>query len=416
MREIGFRDYVRVLVKWRRVVVFNVVIITAFAVVLSLVLPKRYTAKATLLPPLETQSFQGLGSMLAGGHLSGLAGMAGFPGMATTSDVFAAILGSPTVLREVVKECDLLTVYETKSFEDAVGRLREKTKIQVSAEGIISVSATARRPKLAATIANAFVGELDRFNRETTMTMGKRQRVFLQERLKQAQESLADAEDDLRHFQEEHRTVSLTEELTQAIEAAAELKAVVMMKEIELGVLTKYATEENPQVRRLRSEILELRRELRRMEYGDSTGTDSGSSEFGAGFSVPFADLPAVGLRLARLTREARIQEEVYALLVQQYEQAKIEEVRDTPTVQKLDEALPPEGRSFPRRTRIVLLAGFLSVVAGVGMAFFFEHLERLKKRHEEYEAWRFLMGQVSGDLRAMGRKLVLTKKKLLGR
>ncbi len=296
----------RVLVKWRRLIVLNILIITGFAVILSLVLPKRYTSTATLLPPLEISGFRGISSMLGGGDLAGLGRMAGISGMATTSDVFAVILNSPRVLGEVVEKCGLLMLYETESFEEAVGRLREKTRIKVSPEGIISISATAPNPELAAKIANALVEELDRFNQETIMTIGKRQRMFLEERLKEVETSLAEAENALREFQEKHRTVSLTEELTQAIEAAAHLKAEIAPREIQLGVLRRYATEDNPKVRKLHSEIGEVKKELRRMEYGSVSESGKSSLEFGAGFSVPFAELPEVGLELARLTREAK--------------------------------------------------------------------------------------------------------------
>ncbi|KYK32162.1 MAG: hypothetical protein AYK18_16220 [Theionarchaea archaeon DG-70] len=80
MREVNLRDYVRVIIRWRRLILLNIVIITGFAAVLSLVLPKKYTATATLLPPLDTQGFGGLGSILGEGYLGGLAGIGGFPG------------------------------------------------------------------------------------------------------------------------------------------------------------------------------------------------------------------------------------------------------------------------------------------------------------------------------------------------
>ncbi|KYK32161.1 MAG: hypothetical protein AYK18_16215 [Theionarchaea archaeon DG-70] len=268
----------------------------------------------------------------------------------------------------------------------------------MSSEGIVSISVTVPTRELSAEIANTFV----EVNRETTMTMGKRQRVFLEERLREVEQSLSEAENALKSFQEKHRTVSLTEELTQAIEAAARLKAEIVAREIRLGVLKRYATEDNPQITQLSSEIGEFRRELRKMEYGGGSKQEASSLEFGAGFSVPFAKLPEVGLELARLMRETKIQEGVYALLTQQYEQAKIAEVKDTPTIQILDRAVPPERRSFPQRRRIVMIAGILSLFAGVGVAFFMQYLEGLKTRPEEYKDWRTMLDQIVRDLKSI--------------
>jgi uncharacterized protein involved in exopolysaccharide biosynthesis len=220
--------------------------------------------------------------------------------------------------------------------------------------------------------------------------------------LKEVEELLRSAENGLRQFQEEHHTVSLTEELTQAIEAAAHLKAEAVTREIQLGVLRQYATEDNPQVKRLRSEISEFKEEMNRIQFGRSEKSGKAPSEFGAGFSIPFSELPEVALELARLTREAKIQGEVYVLLTQQYEQAKIAEVKDTPTVQILDRAVPPVRRSFPRRRRIVVIAGILSLLASVGIVLSLEGLEGLRSRPEEYKDWSDIFGQLLGDLKSL--------------
>jgi uncharacterized protein involved in exopolysaccharide biosynthesis len=297
-------------------------------------------------------------------------------------------------------ECDLLTVFDTESLEEATRELRNRIQTRVSPEGIISVAVTVSRPELAAEIANTLIQELDRFNRETSMTMGKRQRVFLEERLTEVRDQLSEAENALRAFQEEHHTVSLTDQVSEAIIAAAHLKAEIVAKEVQLGVLERFATGENPQVRTLQFELHELREKLQQMEYGQDQGKDEKEEVFGPGFSVPFAELPGVGLELARLTREARIQEEVYGLLTQRYEQARIAEVKDTPTVQVLDRAKPPERRSFPQRKRMVVIAGILSLFVGTMMAFFFEYVEQVKKRPDEYRDWGEIFGQLRGDLR----------------
>ena len=76
---------------------------------------------------------------------------------------------------------------------------------------------------------------------------------------------------------------------------------------------------------------------------------------------VPFARVPRVGLDLARLTREAKVQQTVFELLTQQYEQAKIAEARDSPIVQVLDRAVPAEWKSKPKTTLNTALGGAIS-------------------------------------------------------
>ena len=81
------------------------------------------------------------------------------------------------------------------------------------------------------------------------------------------------------------------------------------------------------------------------------------------------AVLPASGLDLARLYRDARTLEQVFAVLTAQYEQSRIDEVRDTPTIEVLDRAAPPEKKSRPSRSLMVVAAFLLSLGMGVGYA-----------------------------------------------
>jgi uncharacterized protein involved in exopolysaccharide biosynthesis len=70
---------------------------------------------------------------------------------------------------------------------------------------------------------------------------------------------------------------------------------------------------------------------------------------------------PELSLELARLTRDLKIQETIFELLKQQFEEARIQEMRDTPTVQVLDKAEVPRLKSRPKRTLTAALGGCLS-------------------------------------------------------
>jgi outer membrane receptor protein involved in Fe transport len=62
---------------------------------------------------------------------------------------------------------------------------------------------------------------------------------------------------------------------------------------------------------------------------------------------IPFAQVPELGLELARLMRDVKVQETVYTLLTQQLEQAKSAEARDMPTVQS---SIYADGYAFEGR------------------------------------------------------------------
>ncbi|MCD5383286.1 Wzz/FepE/Etk N-terminal domain-containing protein [candidate division WOR-3 bacterium] len=367
----NIRDYVAVMVKRRKILFFNVITITLLAVVISLILPRKYTSVGRLMPPvLSTAGMTDLPQMLMG---------AGLPfGMgATPSDLFAALLTSRTILDRVIEECELMDYYKQKTITATREKLRELTEIGVSPEGILSISVTDRDPNMAAKIVDAYIRSLDRLNRETSMSVGKRNRVFLEERLVEVKQELRDAEDSLKIFQERHRIIFLPEELKQVVGAMSSLLARRMTKEIELGIVKMYATMENPEVLRLERELSLIDNQISDMGYV----TDP--EKFGVGFSIPLQDVPEISLKLARLMRDVEVEQKVFALLIEQYEQAKLQEVRDTPTVDILDIPEVPEERSFPRRTRIVIVAFAFSLFVGIGFAFFAEYMDRIKNREE---------------------------------
>ena len=83
------------------------------------------------------------------------------------------------------------------------------------------------------------------------------------------------------------------------------------------------------------------------------------------------AEIPDLQYQLARFERDLRTQVLLQTYLNQQYYQAKIQEASDAPTIQVLDPAVPPQERTSPKRT-IMMVAGAMSglVVAAAGIAF----------------------------------------------
>lgn len=388
--EINILDYFQVLVKRRRMIlglVLGVMILTA---VISLILPKTYRATATLLPPEQPQGL-GLETMLAKTPLPSL----GIPRPSKTADVFVQILKSRTVARGVIGKLNLMKIWGIDSFEKAREKLADISSISASEEGIVTIRVEARSPQLAAAIANTYIQELDRVNKEKSSSRAKIARIYIEKQLKRTEESLKRASEALAEFQQENKAVSLEEQMKVAIEKAGEIKGKIMAKEVELGVLLQTMKETNPQVRAIRSEIEELQKQYRQLQYGNGQSLSEQNE-----FYIPFSEAPEVSRKLAELIREVKIQETVYELLNQQYYQAKIEEAKDTPTVQVLDEAVPPERKYKPKRKLMILVAGSLTLFCSILIAFFLEYLERLKQKDQnDYQKIERMWHDIKEDL-----------------
>ncbi len=394
-------SYIALMIKWRRFVVKNIVTVTGITVIISLILVTKYTAIATILPPNPNQDilFGLLPSSVYGSAtgFSSLAKLGGIvSGVSTPSELFSAIMQSGSVKNEIIAKFDLQREFRTKTLYDTQKRLDAITNIEISPEGIIIVSVTYKKKQLVADLANAYVEELDRFNTETAMTVGKRYRIFIERRLKANEDTLGKVETALRLFQEENRTVALDEEIEAAIETIARLKSQIIVNEVQKGAYSSAGQSDNPYLKNINNELAELRRQLAKIEFGD---IDSHRKEFGAGFSMPLSKLPEVYLDYARLLRDVKVQAAIYELLIQQYEQAKLMELKDTPTVQFLDRASPPEKKSYPIRTLLVIFAFCVSFLLSFPIALLLEFLEDVKLRPRQHQTLIAFLKVVSQDL-----------------
>jgi len=383
--EINLLDYWRVLQK-RGWMIMGLVFVSVFTAGFYsyFVMTKIFESKASILAPRESGGGgTGLAAALAaaggGQFLGGL-----IPGGGSSRDVFVAILKSRTMAQELVDRFRLKEYYSAKYTEAAINGLQGATDISVSKEGVISVKVEDKDPKLAAEIANAYVTNLDRLFAKFGTTDASRQRAFIVDRLEKTEKDLRQAEETLRRFQERNKTIAMEGQARAAIDAAAQLKGQITAAEVQLEVMRAFATESNPQVQQQRRQIEEMKRQLAQMQYGQGLLLPSEKRTPGEQrqeFQVPFAKVPELGMELIRLMREVKVQETVFALLTQQFEQAKIAEARDTPIVQVLDKAVPAERKSKPKTTLNMAIAGALSLFVGVFLAFFLEYVERVRKR-----------------------------------
>jgi uncharacterized protein involved in exopolysaccharide biosynthesis len=347
---------------------------------------KIYESKASILAPKESGGGgAGLAAALAASGAGQFLG-ALIPQGGMNRDVFIAILKSRTMAQDLVERFNLKEYYKAKYTEDTIKGLQGATDISVSKEGAISVKVEDKDPKLAADIANAYVTNLDRLFAKLGTTDASRQRAFITDRLEKTEKALRQAEEALRRFQENNKAIVVQEQAKSAVEEAAKVKGAIVAAEAQLEFLRTYATDSNPQVIAQKRQLEEMKRQLAQMQYGLGMELPSESRNPGQPrkeFHVPFAKMPEVGMEYIRLVRDVKVQETVHNLLMAQFEQAKINEARDMPTVQLLDKAVAAERKSRPKTVLNMAIAGALSMFVGIFLAFFLEYLERIRKREQ---------------------------------
>jgi uncharacterized protein involved in exopolysaccharide biosynthesis len=364
--EIDLLDYLRVINRYRGLIIILCVMSVLLTMIVSLIMPKTYESTVTILSPQE-----GSGGGMSLAALPELQSAMGIMGMGQKSsvDIFVAILNSRNMADAVIKRFNLLTVYKAKLIENARLRLKNVTKISVGKKNeMINITIQDTDPKRAADIANFYVSNLDLMARGLALSRAQQARMFIEKRLKETEKRLMDAEEKSAGFKTQHELVEMGEQARASIGAAAQIEGEITASEVQLKVMQSYATAEHPDVSRLRIKIGQLREQLGKMKSGKES------------LYIPFSKTPRLGLDLTRLMRDLKIQETVFELLTQQYEQAKISEARDTPSVQILDTAVSSAKKCKPKIRVNMMLAGTLSLFIGVFMAFFLEYLKRIRE------------------------------------
>lgn len=376
--EVNLLDYWRVIVKRRRMIAGLCLSAVLIALVISLLMPNIYESTATLLPQIDSKEGGGLGALLAASGAGAAAQSLGIslPGTPTTPmDLFAAMLKSRIMADDVIKQFNLKELYGTDTIQDARKELEDNTRIAVSKEKVIKITVEARNPQLAADMASFYVSNLDRLNRTLNVSKAGQNRAFIERRLAETQGNLVKAEETLKDFQTRNKTVAVEAQSKAMIEAAAMIQGQITAQEVQLQVMSSYLSPDNPELSRVRSGIDELKKQLYLLESGKGgKGMLPGDRLHPAMVTVP-----GLALEYGRLLRELKVQETLYTLLTSQYEQAKLAEARDTPTVQVLDPAIPAEKKSKPRIGLNMMIAGLLALFLGIFLAFFLEYLDRLR-------------------------------------
>jgi tyrosine-protein kinase Etk/Wzc len=335
-----------------------------------------YVSTALILPPQPQAS--NVTAIL--GQLGGLAGAAGnLAGLKNPNDLYVGMLRSRTVSAKIIERFKLRERYERDTFEATQLKLFGYSNIASLKEGMIAISVEDSDPQVAADMANAYVQELGLLTRTLALTEASQRRLFFEKQLGAAKDKLADAEIALREVQEKTGMIQPAGQVGAIIETVAKVQAMIAAKEVQIDAMGTFAAANNPEMLRLRAETRSLRNQLARLQNSDTHAKGD--------LMVATGKIPEIGSQYIRAMRDMKYYETIFELLAKQFELAKIDEARDTSTIQQLDMAVPAEKRSSPKRLLLVL-AG---IVGGALLGMFLALLRGAyqKSRSLNRERWQ---------------------------
>ncbi len=367
---LGLLDIVLILLGRKMFMLVGMILISAGALITVFVMEKSYTATAVLLPP-KSNSSSPLGSLMGDIPIGGLLRSMDMFGK-EDNNRYLTILDSRTLAESVIRRFDLPHHYKFKKpppIEDAIKALNKHYSFEEDKMDNIEITVKDRDPRLAADMINFIIQKLDSMSFDLAKQSAKGSRIFFEERLRLMTATLDSVHHKLADFQVKNNMIDLDGQVKATVEALAGIEAEAMSTKIEKDELASKFGSQNTRVSELTKKEGVLKRRIENyMQEG------SGS------LIMPLRKTPELAINYAYLYRDVKIQESLYAYILQMYEQAKFREANNSPVVTAMEMAETPQKRSSPKRGAICILAFFVGFVL-LSLLVLIEHWYR---RHRE--------------------------------
>lgn len=338
-------------------------------VIVSLVTPATYVARTTVMPSQQSSS---AGAGVAGlGAIAGLAGLGGIAnissGVKSSDELYMALMRSQSVQFALIEQFKLKERYSAKTAEEARQLLTQNVVIiSDKKSGLIFVNALDGDAEFAAQLANAQVQELNVILSRLAVTEAQQKRSYFEEQIVKTQVKIPQLELE---FKEAQKSAGV--EVASLLSDVAALPSQIASKELQMQVLSRFATSQNPEMRRLNGEIAALRSQLERYQLSKIQSKTAEQINDGSSAS----GTKAKSVQTATLAYNTlKIQEALLDGYVKQLELAKVDEAKEGPAVQIVDIAKAPEVRAKPERKKLVIaftaIGFFIALVIALAKAF----------------------------------------------
>ncbi|MCH8023430.1 MAG: hypothetical protein IIB43_01865 [Candidatus Marinimicrobia bacterium] len=306
-----------------------------------------------------------------------------------------ALLESRTLRENIVRQFNLQEVYQAPNLDEAVLTLAKRITVTLTADNTLEVafrhstgyfsfkeSEELVIRNFARDVAQGIILQLDSLNRRTQGVEARNYREFIERRRATNEGELAELEDSLARFQAIHHVTVVDKQIEATYQAAAMLEAELIMQELEFAITKAKLGSDNPIVASLREGL-------------DAAGKAFENSFGGGGTKKRYMlgldrNLPELMKQYLRLIRDIKIQTEIFAYITSKFEESRLREAQDIPTINILDYPRAPEIRSAPHRSVLVITAGVLMTILAVLLSFVFEAIDRVRLEHpEQFQALR---------------------------
>lgn len=428
----NFTVFYRILLarKWILLAAMAIVVLTTLVV--SLWLPKRYSAEASIT--IDTKASDPITGQPIAGYLT--------PSFMMTQ---VDIIGSQAVGLKVVEILDLANVDSVREqwLTETGGRgdvrtwladsMHKNLDVQPSRESnVINLTYSGVDPKFAAVVANAFVQAYIQTITDIKVAAAQQNNQFFEQQLKVLQSNLEKAQKELSEYQQAEGIVATDERLdietqklnelnsqmvtaqSMALDAKSrtrggeqapdvlnnpliqQLKNSISVKEAQLQELAQKSGPNHPHYLQTKAELDATRNQLAQLTRQYAGGLDSAAGNAASRQASLAAatrqqkervlDLKSQRSKLEVLQRGVDNAQRVYDQALQRYSQTALESRANQANVAVLKTAVEPSRHSFPKINLNLILAVFVGGILGLGFALLAEMLDRRVRSRADIE------------------------------
>jgi uncharacterized protein involved in exopolysaccharide biosynthesis len=414
LHTIDFFDLWNTIWFYKKIIILILLISVIISSIVAFQLPKQYKATTTFLQITESSKY---------GNMLGLAAMAGIDLNTEKRRIdHILLMNSRSFIENVILKLNLIPLifgeeYDPKTkklilknsftFNSFVKKLLFFSQKEVSSEtvdeneqfrflltkatqilqskveinknnktSLVSVVVIWNDRNLAVKIANSYIKELKNYLSINTLTVAKKSRVFIESQVISVEKRMKLAEEKLQIFSKKHGIFKIGDQASILSAAIGQIKGQISLETVNLQVLEEFQGNESTQVSLSKAKLVALQDQLEKLEKGSIRRDEKKEKRK----ILSLHDLNILSIEYGRLNRELIIQQEIYKMLRTQFETAKIEEVKETDSIQIIDEAIPLQLPFKPKKLIIIVSTGIISLFVSIFLVFLFEFVKNKKK------------------------------------
>jgi len=353
-------DIFILLAKKKRFIIIFTTIVSICAVIYSLLTPQIWTSQATFYTvgtsassslPIDIPGFSSLTSSILGSN------------NLSQAQTNISIMKSRTFSEKVITHFNLISYLSLdnedplRNMDKALQELNRNIVVMGMDEetGLTSINVSTKDKKLSVDIVNFYLTELANYNKNYKVTKGKLNRQFLQDRVVETKSTIDSLSIELKNFQLQNNILDPTIQMTETIKLYSELVSDEMKLDLELAFAKQNAGKDSPILNELTQKQTLIQRQIKNIE------TNSNSIQ--PKYMLQIDNIPDASLKYGQLLLNLEIQKKVFEYIYPLYEQSRLEELKDLPSIDIVDYPRSAGIRTKPKRAVICIISFLISLI-----------------------------------------------------